>query len=260
MESSSVSAVESQRFILLPLYIYPDTAAWEPLFSAVLRHPNLQFTVVVNPANGPGNRHATDANYTASLLRLSSLANVTILGYVYCSYGERPLEALKLDIKTYRGWCGEQSIQVDGIFFDEAPSGAELVEYMAEVAENARETLGDVARGGATTVIYNPGVFVDQAYYCSADYIAVFENRVAAWDSAYVYSNLDGLPDDLRARSIAIGHSAGDTSMQMHFAEQVACEAGFAGHFATTVGGYTQWCPNWAAYVRRAGCWAEAED
>ncbi len=96
-------------FILVPLYIYPAPTSWDPLFSSAFSRPNLQFVVIVNPSNGPG-AAVPDPNYLTALRRLSSFPNVRILGYLYCSYGERPFLHLQSEIETYKRWSVQVSI------------------------------------------------------------------------------------------------------------------------------------------------------
>lgn len=97
----------SRPFILVPLYIYPSPEAWAPLYRSAEAHPELDLYVVVNPSNGPGDGVLPDANYAEALARLTALQNVKVLGYVHCTYGQRPAEAIVEDVERYRGWEGE---------------------------------------------------------------------------------------------------------------------------------------------------------
>jgi hypothetical protein len=97
-------AQRSRPFLLIPLYIYPTTTSWEPLFCAATSHPQLGFLVIVNPANGPGSEALPDANYMTALAKLTTLPNVTVLGYVHCSYGHRALADVQSDVKAYQSW------------------------------------------------------------------------------------------------------------------------------------------------------------
>ncbi|KAK3682050.1 Spherulation-specific family 4 [Podospora appendiculata] len=245
-----------QPFLIIPLYIYPAATAWEPLFLAVCSHSSLDFVIIVNPANGPGAGSTPDENYLAALERLSLLPNTKIIGYVYCSYGERTLTEIVQDIETYRAWdIQAPSLRVDGIFFDEAPASSEHVNYMSDMASAARKTLLPAREQYSQVpaiIIYNPGIFADQEFYHSADYIVVFENKLEAWDSSYVRQNLETLPAELLARSVAIAHSAKDLGVQLRFGEHATLHVGLAGHFATAVSDYAEWCCNWGEYVRWA--------
>ncbi|KAK3938630.1 putative cell surface spherulin 4-like protein [Diplogelasinospora grovesii] len=248
MDSIDTTTAPRRPFVLLPLYIYPTSASWEPLFQAAQYHPSLDFVVIVNPANGPGDTPLPDNNYTAVLQTLSSISNVKILGYIYCNYGLRPVPGIERDIRTYQGWTDQKRsiTRIDGIFFDEVPSRTnECLEYMIRVSTIARHNLP----GGI--VIYNPGVFVDVSCYDSADFIVAFENDISQWNSSDVKTNLAMLPAELRGRSVAVAHSAKCSEEQLNFAEDVFMNAGFVGQFAATVPGYTEWCPNWEPYIRK---------
>lgn len=108
-----VPPYSSRPFILVPLYIYPAPSAWDPLYTAADAHPALDFYVVVNPSNGPGDGVLPDANYAEALGRLTALPNVKVVGYVHCSYGVRPAEVIVEEIERYRGWEGE-SVKAGG--------------------------------------------------------------------------------------------------------------------------------------------------
>lgn len=99
----------AKPFILLPLYIYPGPGAWDPLYSAADAHPELEFWVIVNPANGPGAGALPDANYVDALVRLTALQNVKVIGYVHCSYGKRLAEDIVADVEAYGRWEGEMN-------------------------------------------------------------------------------------------------------------------------------------------------------
>ncbi|KAK7747392.1 hypothetical protein SLS53_001646 [Cytospora paraplurivora] len=138
----------NKPFILLPLYIYPTPTAWEPLYSAADSHPELDFLAVVNPGNGPGPNTLPDANYIDALARLTALPNVRLIGYVHCSYGNRPIDELVADVSAYRGWTEAASrrddgktIFVDGIFIDEVPSSTVFVQYLATLSRAAKTIL-----------------------------------------------------------------------------------------------------------------------
>ncbi|KAK0644388.1 Spherulation-specific family 4 [Cercophora newfieldiana] len=243
---------DPRPFVLVPLYIYPSSDSWEPLFAAARSYPTQGFVVVVNPDNGPGSSPAPDCNYLRALLELSSLANVTILGYIFCSYGDRPLIEIEAEIRVYRDWGSPPSgaLRIDGVFVDEVPSEQGCIDYLSSITHFSKQTLRS-SHGGHAVVIYNPGIFVEPNFYEAADYIVVFENAASEWGSEYVRDNLAVLPPVLRGRSIAIAHSQGCIEEQRRFREDVV-SAGFAGHFSTGMPGYTRFCANWEDYVRDA--------
>lgn len=87
-------------------------------------HPDVNFTVVINPGNGPGPKALPDANYTREIPNFASYANVRLLGYVHTSYAQRDISLVRRDIQTYAAWPATSSnpkLAVRGIFFDETP-------------------------------------------------------------------------------------------------------------------------------------------
>lgn len=110
-KAGASQTLPGRPFVLLPLYIYPAPAAWAPLYDAAGAHPELDFYVVVNPSNGPGDGALPDANYVDALVRLTALRNVRVIGYVHCSYGARPAEEIVADVEAYGRWEGEMAAQ-----------------------------------------------------------------------------------------------------------------------------------------------------
>ena len=73
---------------------------------------NLDFTIVVNPANGPGD--ALDDNYVAGIAKLRQ-PNVRLLGYVPLGYGNNSINLVRQQVQTWSSWS------IDSIFYDESP-------------------------------------------------------------------------------------------------------------------------------------------
>jgi len=128
--------------VLVPLYVYPSPGAWDPLYNAYVRHqyftfssqlitgrisghPRLEFTIVVNPASGPGTGSGPDGNYTREIPRLNAFANVRTVGYVSTNYTNRDLDSILGDISTYSAWSENATagnLSMHGIFLDETPA------------------------------------------------------------------------------------------------------------------------------------------
>ena len=92
--------------------------------SRISAHPDVNFTVVINPGSGPGPNALPDANYTREIPILASYENVRLLGYVHTSYAERNVSLVRRDIETYAAWpiaSSNRGLAVRGIFFDETP-------------------------------------------------------------------------------------------------------------------------------------------
>ncbi len=137
--------------LLVPAYFYPlPGSPWTRLNNVAALHPGL-VTAVGNPFNGPG--QTFDPNYAAAFAAFRA-NHGQLLGYVYTSYGQRPLADVKTDIDTWVSWYA-----LDGFFFDEMDNvpGAHEVYYQALYA---------YARGKLPlcNVMANPGVGTSESY------------------------------------------------------------------------------------------------
>lgn len=174
--------------ILLPLYIYPQQGAWDPLVTAAEKHPGIRFTAIINPQNGPGETPGGDNSYRAALWELAALENVICLAYVHCSWGVRELDEVKKDVGKWAAWNttysrrttplrGDRAL-IEGLFVDETPGqddGDGLNgEYLGYVVRYARDVLGKDA-----FVVFNPGMVVsDERLRNGADLVVEFENKL----------------------------------------------------------------------------------
>jgi hypothetical protein len=110
-------------------------------------YPNLQFTIIVNPHNGPGSSALPDAQYSQEIPKLNAHANVCTLGYVSTRWCQRDQSEVLQDIATYAGWSkehGTSELAVHGIFFDETPNqySAEVGAYLTSIDNTVKETSG----------------------------------------------------------------------------------------------------------------------
>lgn len=153
--------------VLFPLYIYPtNDSTWDPLYESyvepethippialrtvtdsprVTTHPDLNFTVIINPSSGPGSSAYPSEDYTSSVERLSTYSNVRKVGYVRTAYATRNITAVLDDVATYAGWANQSlTLAMDGIFFDEAPYdySAAKAEYMQTISEAVKSSSG----------------------------------------------------------------------------------------------------------------------
>ena len=235
--------------VIVPLYIYPLKGAWEPLFRASLRHPQVQFLAIINPNSGPGQDAVPDASYRAVLRELGRVPNIRPVGYVHCSYGKRSAADIRGEIDTYRGWNPE--FKLDGIFIDEAPSDPGLVPYMTSLADHVHSSwLTTLGRHGL--VIYNPGVVIDGAFFDAADYVVTFEQ---AWNHWALLQSTDQtalqVAPDLRHKTLAIIHSFANAGDRLEQVMDNARRMGLAGLYVTEQdgGGFTWWPKAWDKFV-----------
>jgi hypothetical protein len=150
--------------LLVPAYFYPGGQGlkhWDRLLAAAA---NIPIVAVVNPASGPGKK--ADPNYRKIFARAKK-TQITLIGYVATSYGKRPLKDVKAEVDQWtRFYPG-----IRGIFFDEQPSGADRVNYMAALYKYVRETKQ------LAWVVGNPGTVCDEKYLSrpAADVVCLFE-------------------------------------------------------------------------------------
>ncbi|KAL8724088.1 MAG: hypothetical protein Q9166_008139 [cf. Caloplaca sp. 2 TL-2023] len=169
-------------FVLLPLYLYPDTSAsaWSNVTAAIAANPNVQWQIIVNPNSGPGT-YPPDTNYVAGLSKLNSYANVITLGYVATNYTSVPYSTLTSQMDVYARWATytQANISVGGIFFDEVNNTAAsaVYTYYKRAADYAYTNIPSAV----TPVIFNPGLPAPAQLFDYADTIVQFENPLAAY-------------------------------------------------------------------------------
>ncbi|GAC95022.1 spherulin 4-like cell surface protein [Pseudozyma hubeiensis SY62] len=112
--------------IILPLYIYPEGDAWNPLFTAIKNNPTAAFTIVINPDSGPGQGTDPGADYSDNIKKLRATADTNqileLVGYVATGYGDKDPGLVKSQVLQYHNWTS--AIRPDGIFFDETSTSS----------------------------------------------------------------------------------------------------------------------------------------
>ena len=178
MVSKRKKSTPPKASVLVPLYVYPSPGTWEPLFTAsvtttpplsddsklthldrIASHPGLNFTVVVNPASGPGNGVGPDANYTREIPRLNAYANVRTVGYVSTDYAKRNLSLVLRDISTYSAWSENATfpgLGMHGIFLDETSSQYEPAS--AQFYETIASAVRSEAGFGSNSLVSHPSL------------------------------------------------------------------------------------------------------
>ncbi|KAL4810195.1 Spherulation-specific family 4 [Aspergillus unguis] len=199
--------------VFVPLYVYPAPGAWDPLVNVITAHPDVNFTVVVNPGSGPGPNALPDGNYTAEIPRLTAHDNVMVLGYVATTYGQRNISLVRHDIETYAAWPTNSSdprLAVRGIFFDETPQqyDANILSYLEELTSIVKRTPG---LGPDNFVFHNPGVVPDSRYLPTADSTVVFEATYDTFHERKGARLFEEIPNSNRSQLCAVIHSVPDT-------------------------------------------------
>ena len=167
--------------IVLPLYIYPDPHAWDPIFTSIGKHPEVPFIIIINPSSGPGTTKFPDEEYISGIGTLKSFPNVKLVGYVRLDYGKRDIVAVKKDVDTYAEWgeyqdqeeSGDVKIGLEGIFFDESPCVYEKISftYLEVVTKYTRRTLPF-----GSEIVLNPGTVTDERICGLVDGVVEFED------------------------------------------------------------------------------------
>lgn len=200
--------------MLIPLYSYPNwydpaNYIWDDVAAATC---HIRVTAIINPDNGPG-VCPPNSDYQHGLNDLRN-AGVTILGYVYTSYGLRPLNEVKADVDRY-----DQCFNIHGIFFDEVASGANKIPYYKELYDYVKSKPNlDGAK-----VVLNPGTSIDDGYIKeprASDSAIIFEGPSVAWPPYLPPPYVCGYP---RERFAVLIHSVPDTdTMRSHINLAVA--------------------------------------
>ncbi len=165
LEVSAQAAVAQSMAV--PAYFYPGSY-WTQLDQAKAGVG----VAVMNPNSGPGS--APDANY-AGAVQAAEAAGITVVGYVYTSYGSRSLASVESDINSYYSWYPD----LDGIFFDQASTSCAGESYYASLNSYVK------SKGGTALTILNPGTQTNQCYEPAANILLTFEGSESQYASSY---------------------------------------------------------------------------
>jgi Spherulation-specific family 4 len=113
----------------------------------IVAYPNVSFTIVINPFNGPGLDDLPDANYQREIPRLACHPNVKVVGYIHTTWAKRDLKLVLGDIEKYAAWparSGIPDLKVSGVFVDETPNiyDAAAEEYLDKLQKHAKRMPG----------------------------------------------------------------------------------------------------------------------
>jgi len=237
--------------ILLPLYIYPSPGAWEPLHEAISAHPDLNFTIILNPHNGPGSSPLPDANYALEIPRLNSRANVRTVGYVRVNYCKKDLTEVCQEVARYGGWSKDYAgsgLAVQGIFFDETPNqySADVAAYLDTISRQVKDTFGIL---GDRMVIHNPGAIPDLGLADPGpDVTTVLEEPYVQYQSATLQERLGSLLPYDRTKCGYIVHSVpGDEVKRLVY--RLRCRGEYL--FVTDLREhfYERFGPSWSDFI-----------
>lgn len=152
-------AIMQQSIGAVPYYYATGLAGskWEQMAD---RAPIVSVMILSGPSVRP--EKLADVQYAQAL-------GIKVLGYVFTSYGDRSIAAVKADIDTHYSYYG-----VDGIFLDEVDNtgnATDLAFYATCYQYIKAKT------SGPRLVVLNPGATTKESYAAFADHIVVFESR-----------------------------------------------------------------------------------
>ena len=180
LTTSHPAFATSSTGIIVPLYSYPGSY-WNQVIQAKNAHPSVPIVAIVNPNSGPGS--SVDSTYVSSIKQLQS-AGITVLGYVYTSYGSRSTSAAEADITSYHNWYN-----VNGIFFDEMSNVSGYESYYSTLTQYVKSH-------GMTMTVGNPGTDTLSSYVGTVDNLVIYESpglptisNLAGWHTSYAKSN-----------------------------------------------------------------------
>ncbi|EJD36195.1 hypothetical protein AURDEDRAFT_117143 [Auricularia subglabra TFB-10046 SS5] len=237
--------------VLFPLYIYPsgcevsrDVCAWKPLYDALDAYPSLQFTVIVDPNNGPGAGDLPDAPYIAAVSTLNSYANVQTIGYVASHWGARPVNEYQSDVNKYVNWgtYSAANIAMHGVFVDEASNDPATLSYFTDFSNYVHSAFDN------GLVVHNPGVTTPQAFFDAMpnDVFVTYENAASnMWVPFTIFT--DPLYKDTpRKRQAAIMYGFTGTTDNLVNTTDTVGEIERMGYvFVTTQPDYNNFPTNW---------------
>ncbi|KAF2177703.1 hypothetical protein K469DRAFT_807023 [Zopfia rhizophila CBS 207.26] len=190
--------------VLLPLYVYPSTGAWEPVYGMASSYPRVSFTAIVNPHSGPGEGSLPNENYTQAIQTLNSLENLRTIGYVATTWCTKNVSSVLDEVAVYAGWSShDPSLAMSGIFFDETPwqHTSEYVTYLQTISQAVHGNPG--LREGY--VVHNPGALLEAQYFGDPNFVGT-ANLTVVFEDTYANWTIRG--DDLTTRTLPYDHES----------------------------------------------------
>lgn len=154
----AANATSNRLPAIVPAYFHPATNPRE--WELMALHPEMLRLVVLNIANGPGDRR--EGVFLGPLIRLRA-AGVRVAGYVDTNYGGRPTEDALVEIGHYLDWYG-----VTGVLFDRVSADSAQIRRYLSLVRCARAL-------GVDMVAFNHGTHPVEAYADHADLLGTFE-------------------------------------------------------------------------------------
>lgn len=230
---------QSIASIIVPLYIYPEPSAWNPLFALLNDFPNQPITLIINPNSGPFHPNLPK-RYFPAIRQLRQFRQVTLLGYIASKWLAKSADEVVKEIQAYAAW--DADVGMDGIFFDESTYSADGIPTYTQYSECVHAQKWPHHENGL--VVLNPGCIPHAGYYAISDIIVVLENSYP--ESVSLKQRLlehSRLPDPHTGRSnaskmAAMVHSC-DSEEEAQEIIRFAKDSKWQGFFVTATDGYT---------------------
>ncbi len=185
--TSAYGATQLATGIMVPLYTYPSSTAWDDMVKVKTAYPSIPTIAIINPSNGPGS--SKDSNYSSGIQKLQS-AGIGVLGYVSTAYSSRSTTAIQADIDAYKSWYPS----INGIFFDEMANWAGKEDYYKDMNAYAKSK-------GYTFTVGNPGADTISSYVGTVDNIIIYErdgvpalSYLTGWHTNHAKNNFSIIP------------------------------------------------------------------
>ena len=158
--------------VMIPFYHYPlpSDAEVKKLITYKKSYPNVEIIVIVNPSNGDFEYMLS--NFT-NMIKAFADANITVLGYLYSSYGKRDFGIIKKRVDTWQKYKG---LGIKGIFVDEVSTDLQKFRYYEELSKYIKKKF--------SIVVFNPGTLISREYEKIADIIVVREGDKSIYNSS----------------------------------------------------------------------------
>ena len=118
----------------------------------------MNFTVVINPFNGPGLDAVPDLCYQREIPVLAKHDNVHVVGYIHTSYASRDIAMVGKEIETYSKWAensGIPGLAVEGLFVDEVPwhYDEKVASYLQDIRNLVNKSRGFGSRSKVSMLL-----------------------------------------------------------------------------------------------------------
>lgn len=158
--TKSVQLEKRETGIIIPLYFDSNTS-WNEVINLRKEFSNIPMIVIINRDNGSGNNYSATYSYWVKQFESS---NIEVVGYIFTSYGGRPVESVIKQALDYKEWYA-----VKGIFLDEVSDNSSSSTYYKDLVDVIRDV-------GISFIIGNPGTLVSYSIASCFNLTVMYED------------------------------------------------------------------------------------